>query len=41
MRSKVDQSVNNNYGLIHLPLELEQNFSFSVSEVIFHHKGES
>jgi Ser/Thr protein kinase RdoA (MazF antagonist) len=41
MRSKVDQSVNNNHGLIHLPLELEQNFSFSVSEVIFHHKGEN
>lgn len=41
MRSKVDQSAIYNHGLIHLPLELEQHFPFSISEVIFHHKGEN
>ena len=37
----MDQLVSNNHGLIILSPELEQQLPFSVSEVIFHHKGEN
>lgn len=37
----MDQSISNKHNLIHLSLELEQHLPFSVSEVIFHHKGEN
>ena len=37
----MEQLVSNNHGLIILSPELEQQLPFSVSEVIFHHKGEN